>query len=184
MAHVMLFKRWVTAGHEAVFIEEPGCSSSDPYAHELTSSVSVSHDSIYVSYVGMTFTAIRFDHISGGGGSGGGGSSGGGAKTNCFSGTLGREVADNTCVESKGDGHWYQCDRGAWVDRWTDPSSCSAVYPLRGGGKGCFSDTLKRDMPDDAGVQSELDRRWYQCADGNWVNRWTDPTACNGVHAL
>src|SRR5437867_3641621 len=45
--HVMLFKNWVTPGSVAVFIEEPGCSSKTPYAHELTSNVSISGSSIH-----------------------------------------------------------------------------------------------------------------------------------------
>ncbi|HVY46548.1 MAG TPA: hypothetical protein VHB21_11745 [Minicystis sp.] len=68
--HIMLFKGWTSHDHEATFIEEPGCSTSITHAHEFTSSVSVSGTSIHVSYVGMTFTAIRY---GGGGGGGGGG---------------------------------------------------------------------------------------------------------------
>jgi hypothetical protein len=59
----MLFKKWNTPGKVATFIEEPGCSGSIKHAHELTSSVSVSGSSIYVSYDGMTFTAIRYKGI-------------------------------------------------------------------------------------------------------------------------
>jgi len=64
--HVMLFKEWVTAGEVATFIEEPGCSAATPYAHEFTSSVSISGSSIHVAYNGMTFTAIRYTGISAG----------------------------------------------------------------------------------------------------------------------
>ena len=64
--HVMLFKNWAGPG-VATFIEEPGCSSSTPYAHEFTSSVSISGSIIHVSYNGMTFHAIRFDGIQEGG---------------------------------------------------------------------------------------------------------------------
>jgi hypothetical protein len=62
----MLFKAWVTHGSEATFIEEPGCSSSTPYAHEITSHVTINGDSIHVSYNGMTFTAIRYKGITSG----------------------------------------------------------------------------------------------------------------------
>jgi hypothetical protein len=64
--HIMLFKEWVTPGQVATFIEEPGCSTGTPYAHELTSSVSISGSSIAVSYEGKTFTAIRYTGITGG----------------------------------------------------------------------------------------------------------------------
>jgi hypothetical protein len=59
---------------------------------------------------------------------GGGGGGGGGA--DCYSGTLGKEMPDNACVQSKFDDLWYQCDNGTWVDRWTDPTACNGVHPL------------------------------------------------------
>ena len=59
---------------------------------------------------------------------GSGGTGGGGA--GCYSSTLGREMPDNACVQSRADSLWYQCANGAWVDRWTDPQACSGVYPL------------------------------------------------------
>jgi len=68
---------------------------------------------------------------SSGGGTDGG--TGGGTSTpgaTCYSGTLERDVAENTCVESKFDGAWYQCDNGQWVDRYSDPEACVAEYPL------------------------------------------------------
>ena len=61
-----------------------------------------------------------------GGGGGGGGSSGAG----CYSHTLGKEMPDNACVQSRSDGLWYQCANGSWVDRWTDPDACNGVHPL------------------------------------------------------
>lgn len=63
--HIMLFVRWVNKGTEAVFYEEPGCSSNPPYAHEVTTSVSISGSSIHVSWNGMTFQAIRLNAITG-----------------------------------------------------------------------------------------------------------------------
>jgi hypothetical protein len=67
-----------------------------------------------------------------GGGSGGGSGSGGDTSTGatCASGTLGRDVPDNTCVQSMYDGDWYQCSNGSWVDRWSDPDACNGEYPL------------------------------------------------------
>ena len=84
---------------------------------------------------------------------------------------------------------WYQCANGNWVDRWTDPDSCNGTYPLSGGrtdngGAGCHSDTLGRTMPDNACVESSSNHDWYQCDNGSWTDRWTDPTACNGVYPL
>ncbi len=63
------------------------------------------------------------------GGSSGGSSSGGGG-AGCYSSTLGQDMPDNACVQSRHDGNWYQCDNGTWVDRWTDPTACNGEYPL------------------------------------------------------
>ena len=52
------------------------------------------------------------------------------------------------------------------------------------GGAGCYSGTLSEQMPENACVQSKFDNLWYQCSNGSWVDRWSDPTACNGVHPL
>jgi len=65
-----------------------------------------------------------------GGSSGGGGGGGGGGAKGCWSNTKGREMVANACVQSKFDDRWYQCDDGAWVNRWTDPAACDGVYPL------------------------------------------------------
>ncbi|MGH7280818.1 MAG: hypothetical protein ACRELY_04790 [Polyangiaceae bacterium] len=58
--HIILFKAWVSKGHSAQFIEEPGCSASPDYAHTFTSNVTISGSSVYVSYEGATFAAIRY----------------------------------------------------------------------------------------------------------------------------
>jgi len=57
--HVMLFKRWISHGSVAEFIEEPGCSSSVPHAKVTRSSVSISGSRIFVTAHGTSFTAIR-----------------------------------------------------------------------------------------------------------------------------
>ena len=180
--HIFLFKQWVSPGKQAVFLEEPGCSSSQPYAHAFTSNVSINGSSVYVSYEGKTFTAIRYDGISGSGGGGGGEKAPPpSAKHGCFSESLDREVPFNTCVQNVTSGDWFQCDAGKWVDRWSDPSACVASYPI--GSKGeCWSHTLDREIQVNACVQSEVDDRWYECEGGAWVDRWTDPSACNGVY--
>lgn len=37
--HTMLFVEWLTPGKRATFIEEPGCSASEPYARRVDSDV-------------------------------------------------------------------------------------------------------------------------------------------------
>jgi hypothetical protein len=61
--HTMLFVGWVVPGQRATFIEEPGCSSSTPYAHELDSDVTISGTSITVAHNGITFDAIRYQKL-------------------------------------------------------------------------------------------------------------------------
>lgn len=58
--HIMLFVEWTMPGAEAKFMEEPGCSSSEPYAREFTAPVTITGDSITVTGHG-TFTSIRYD---------------------------------------------------------------------------------------------------------------------------
>jgi len=63
--HIVLFKQWITPGQSAVFMEEPGCSSPVPYAHEFSSAVSISGSSVTIDYEGSTpFVAIRFDGMT------------------------------------------------------------------------------------------------------------------------
>jgi hypothetical protein len=108
--HIILFKQWVSAGHSAVFMEEPGCSSAEPYAHEFTSDVSINGSEVYVDYEGATFYAIRFNGKTG---SGGGGTP---------------AISADAC--SKGNGFCtatLQCDSGHWIVRQDDPSACTTV---------------------------------------------------------
>lgn len=65
--HMMLFKAWITPGQRATFLEEPGCSSSTPYAKEFDSDVTLSGTQITVAYEGKTFTAIHWDALDAGG---------------------------------------------------------------------------------------------------------------------
>lgn len=103
--------------------------------------------------------------------------SGGTSSGRCFSTTLGREVAEKTCVEARLDSAWYQCDNGTWYAGRASRGACSATHALSGGGTTpppsggdhCYSGTLGRDMPVGACLQSRFDRDWYQCASIGWV---------------
>ena len=61
--HIVLFEKWVTPGKTALFLEEPGCSASQPYAHEFQSDVTISGVNITIAYEGEVFTAIRYKQI-------------------------------------------------------------------------------------------------------------------------
>lgn len=54
----------------------------------------------------------------------------GGGNAGCYSGTLGKQMANRACVQSVYDNAWYQCENGHWGDRWSDPNACNGVYPL------------------------------------------------------
>lgn len=56
-SHAMLFARWLVPGTRALFIEEPGCTSPTPYAHELALDVAIVDDTVIVG--DRAFTAIR-----------------------------------------------------------------------------------------------------------------------------
>ncbi|HEY0250770.1 MAG TPA: hypothetical protein VGC41_04555 [Kofleriaceae bacterium] len=56
--HIMLFASWITVGEKARFLEEPACSSDQPYAREYVANVTLMGQDLYVQYRG-TYTAIR-----------------------------------------------------------------------------------------------------------------------------
>jgi len=60
----------------------------------------------------------------------------------------------------------------------------TGTTPTMPPGGGCFSATLGMQMPEEACVQARSDGEWYQCNQGQWLDRFSDPDACNGVHPL
>jgi len=50
------------------------------------------------------------------------------------------------------------------------------------GSQGCYSATYQQQVQNNVCIQSKFDGLWYQCDDGDWVDRWSDPTPCNGVY--
>lgn len=109
------------SGSEAHFSSTSHVVLNTPaYSHDVGSVPDIMGMTIsgFISPVGLT------------GGSTGGSSGGSPAPAGCYSDTLGRQMQANACVQSKFDDAWYQCDDGAWVDRWSDPTACDGVYPL------------------------------------------------------
>ncbi len=82
--------------------------------------------------------------------------------TTCSSSTLGRDVAEGTCVQSASDQSWYACTSGSWV-AITSTASCGATYAW------CDSATLGRAVPPRTCVQSAASSSWYQCNGQGWV---------------
>ena len=80
--------------------------------------------------------------------------------------------------------HYEICGACNQTGRINYAKQVLAAYGGTSGGAGCYSGTLGKEMPDNACVQSKFDNLWYQCSNGSWVDRWTDPDACNGVHPL
>ena len=113
---------------------------------------------------------------------------GGASSGRCYSSTLGREVAEKTCVESRLDSAWYQCDNGSWYSGRSSRGACSSTHalgggstpPSGGGGGHCYSGTLGRDMAVGACLQSRFDRDWYQCASIGWVMSSSIPSTRRG----
>jgi hypothetical protein len=83
-----------------------------------------------LSAYGGGSTGSSSSSSSSGGSSSGGSSSGTGGGATCYSSTLGKTMPANACVQSRSNSLWYQCDDGAWVDRWNDPTACDGVHPL------------------------------------------------------
>jgi hypothetical protein len=149
--HIVLFKQWLTAGQSAEFMEEPGCSSPTPYAHEFSSDVSISGDEVYIDYEGATFYSIRFN-----------GSSGGTAPPSKPCELAGHSYGQNTCTET------LQCDNGSWVDRYDDPADCNTGVEPDGA---CITDS-------GSVVAENTCTSTLQCDNGVWVDRDDDPTDC------
>ncbi|HTJ43846.1 MAG TPA: hypothetical protein VL463_17185 [Kofleriaceae bacterium] len=82
--------------------------------------------------------------------------------TTCASSTLGRDVADGTCVQSASDAAWYQCSAGAW-NAIASTSACTTTYAW------CQSATLGKAVPARTCVQSASNSAWYQCNGQGWV---------------
>jgi hypothetical protein len=92
--------------------------------------------------------------------------------TTCSSSTLGRDVAEGTCVQSATDESWYACRSGAWVGI-TSTANCGATYAW------CDSATLGRAVPPRTCVQAASNSSWYQCNGQGWV-RPVDTAAQSG----
>jgi hypothetical protein len=60
----------------------------------------------------------------------------------------------------------------------------STTTPTPPADASCYSNTLGREMPENACVQSASDGEWYQCSAGSWVDRFSDPDPCNGEYPL
>jgi hypothetical protein len=171
---LLLFVKWITPGSEAEFMVEPGCSDSQPYAHAFDSAVTVSGSNIYVVSQGATWTAIRYN----GGGTGCTGST----STGCYDATLKKTVANNACVEDQGPGGpLMQCINGVWNNAVLDPNAtCDGpiITPMTMPSP-CQSETLNKQVTSGTCVQSSTNDDWYQCINGEWVDRWTSTTPCS-----
>ncbi len=184
--HIVLFKQWVTPGKTAIFMEEPGCSTSIPYAHEFTSNVSISGSDVYIDYEGATFYAIRYNGV---GGSSDACSYGNGyctATMQCENGQwVPRDTDPDACTSGPGAtgggssdacsyGNGYctdtmQCDNGHWVPRQSDPDACTSGP----GATNSASDACSHGQ----GFCTET----LQCDNGHWIIRQDDPNACTSV---
>ncbi len=109
--------------------------------------------------------------------------SGGGGDGTCWSTTLGRNMAQRACVQSRSDSQWYQCRDGVWRAGQGSQGACNGSYPLGAAppsqptsARTCYSHTTSRDQPVGACVQSRSDRLWYQCTNNGWVHASSLPS--------
>ncbi len=92
----------------------------------------------------------------------------------CWSSTLGRSAPSRTCVQSRADSQWYQCDDGAWYAGRGNRGSCASTHALPNSTQSqqrqtCYSATYGAELPMNTCIQSRLDRLWYQCTSIGWV---------------
>ena len=151
--HMVLFKEWITPGAEAIFMEEPGCSSPTPYAHEFQSAVTCSGSTVDITYEGESFTAIRYTNIvddpvdagsSGSGSSSGGsiGSSSGssGGSSGSSSGSSGGGSGSSSGAVLVGDDAGTSGGSAPGTAAPTDDAGTSEMVPLAmptGGAPSC-----------------------------------------------
>jgi predicted small lipoprotein YifL len=91
--------------------------------------------------------------------------------SDCYSSTTNRYVQANTCVQSRGDTHWYTCIGGP---SWTEGMmQCSSTFPLtipqQPSRTECFSITLDREVPLSTCVRNGYDHQPYVCTTVGWV---------------
>lgn len=124
--------------------------------------------------------------------------SGGGTRSdsNCWSSTLGRSAPNRTCVQSRADSQWYQCDDGAWYAGRGNRGACASMHALPNATatqqrQTCYSATYGQELPMNICIQSRLDRLWYQCTSIGWVqgnsissSRSGYSGACSGYRPL
>jgi hypothetical protein len=99
-------------------------------------------------------------------------------------GETGTCIDTTTCASEGGTSTADYCPGAANIQCCTGVSSGGTTTSPPSTSGGCYSDTLGKEMPNNACVQSASDDAWYQCDDGQWTDRWTDPAACDGVYAL
>ena len=99
------------------------------------------------------------------------------ASDRCWSATLGAEVENHGCVQSRLDQQWYQCNAGAWANGRGSLGACTTTHALAGSspapapsGAQCFSGTLGHDVAAGTCLESRFDRLWYQCSNGTWLH--------------
>jgi hypothetical protein len=141
------------------------------------------------SYAQAAYGAYANDQVSssGGGSSSSGSGTAGTACTITTTNESGTCMDTTTCSAEGGSFTPGYCPGAVNIECCVagSGSGSSATGSATGSGSGgCFSTTLGREAPENACVQDAANDVWYQCDAGEWVNRWTDPTQCNGIYPL
>jgi hypothetical protein len=144
------------------------------------------------SYAQAAYSAYANDQVSSAGSGSTSGSSSSGSGTTCTVATTGESgtCMDTTTCSAAGRSFTPgYCPGAVNIECCVESSgsSSSGTGSATGSSKssdGCFSTTLGKEAPQNACVQDAANDTWYQCDAGEWVNRWTDPTQCNGIYPL
>jgi len=176
--HIMLFAGWLDENQTRF------CTIEE---YNWGRPASILHHTIHDTTRGQPFRAAyipcRFTRTPPGStATPGGGGTSPSMGSSCYSQTLSRSMPSRSCVESRFDRTWYQCNNGAWQrggPSMGPAGACSSQAPLAGssGNSTCRSDTLGRNVNEGSCVQSRFDRVWYQCTDTGWVH---DPNIASG----
>jgi hypothetical protein len=150
-----------------------------------------------IAYAQTVYDAFASDPVTTTGSGSGSGSSATESCTVSTTGETGTCIDTSECASQGGVSSPDYCPGAANIQCCTTaPASSGGTTPpppATGSGSGsggtltaggCYSATLDKNVPANACVQSSSNDEWYQCDQGEWTDRWDDPTACNGIYAL
>jgi VCBS repeat protein len=148
--HIFLFKEWLTVGQRARFIEEGSCNQ---VAKEFDSDVSINGQSVFVTWQGKTFTAIRLNGIT---------STPPHRQIARFQGDYNGDGRTDFAFYSSGDGNWFSGLSDGSKLGWRQISNTTPFGDLADGNHWIASGDFDHD------AAHTTDFAFYYAGDGNW----------------